>query len=287
MGEWRINRQERLQDVLDVASPGTVIWLPAGVFRQKAVIRTPGLTLVGAGPERTQIVFDDCASRMDQVNRPLGTFRSFTLAIAAPGVALRGLTVMNDAGAPAQNGQQVALSVCGDGFSMEDCALLSTQDTLFLGPLPPDLRQRYQDVLPAELQRGEALAARFARCRIAGSVDFIFGGGKALFEDCEIVSVPDGRSVGFVAAPSHDRTQAEGFLFRRCRFTAQPGVAPQSVYLARPWRDHGLAIFEDCAYGPHIHPLGFDRWGSTHRDKTARFIETPAVDGRADWINKA
>ena len=286
MGEWRINRQQRLQDVLDVAPPGTVIRLPVGVFRQKTVIRTPGLTLVGAGQAATRIVFDDCARRMDGVGRPLGTFRSFTLAIVAPGVTLRELTVANDAGAPAQNGQQVALSVYGDGFSMADCALVSTQDTLFLGPLPADLQQRYADVLPAPLRRSEALCSRFSNCRIAGSVDFVFGGGQAAFEDCEVVSVSDGRGVGYVAAPSHDRAQQEGFLFRRCRFTAEAGVLPGSVYLARPWRDHGLAVFEDCTYGPHIHPRGFDKWGTTDRDRTARFYETPAVDGRVDWINK-
>ena len=284
MGEWRINRQENLQDVLDVAPPGTVIRLPAGVFRQKAVVRTPGLTLIGAGRDRTVIVFDDCARLMDKVGRPLGTFRSFTLAVAAENVTLHDLSVANDAGAPAQNGQQVALAVCGDGFVMENCGLASTQDTLFLGPLPPDLRIRYKDLLSEELRRGDPLSARFTSCRIAGSVDFIFGGGTALFDECEILSVADGRTVGYVAAPSHDRAQRGGFTFRRCRFTADPGVFPQSVYLARPWRDHGLAAFEYCDYGPHIHPAGFDKWGATDRDRTARFHEEPPVRGRAAWV---
>ena len=118
MAEWRINLMESLQDVLDVAPPGTVIRLPAGVFRQTAVIRTPGITLAGAGRDRTAIVFDRCAKALDHVGRPLGTFRSFTLAVIAADVTLRDLTVANDAGDPAQNGQQVALSVLGDNFLM-------------------------------------------------------------------------------------------------------------------------------------------------------------------------
>lgn len=284
MGEWRINLQENLQDVLDVAPPGAVIRLPEGVFRQKVIVRTPHVTLIGAGRDRTRIVFDDSARHMDKVGRPLGTFRSFSLAVTAEHVTLRGLSVSNNAGDPTRNGQQVALSVYGDGFAMEDCGLLSTQDTLFLGPLPPDLRLRYRDVLPEELRGESPLSARFTDCLVAGSVDFIFGGGQALFDGCEIRSVFDGRSIGFVAAPSHDRTQNEGFTFRRCRFTAEAGVAPGSVYLARPWRDYGLAAFENCAYGPHIHPLGFDKWGTTHRDETARFHETPGVPGRVTWI---
>ena len=285
MGEWRINPHENLQDVLDIAPPGTVIRLPAGVMQQNIVIRTPGITLIGAGRDQTVLAFDRCAKDMDNVGRPLGTFRSFTLAVTAENVTLRALTVRNDAGDPARKGQQVALSVYGDGFVMEDCSLLSTQDTLFLGPLPLDLRLRYRDLLPEELRRPEPLASRFLNCRIAGSVDFVFGGGSALFENCELRSVHDGRHMGFVAAPSHDLSQTDGFLFRRCRFTADPAVPPGSVYLARPWRDHGLAVFEDCAYGPHIHPAGFDPWGTTHRNETARFYETPQVPGRVDWVH--
>ena len=285
MGEWRINGSEKLQDVLDVAPPGTLIRLPAGVMRQKAVVRTPHITLAGAGRDSTVLAYDNHARRMDKVGRPLGTFRSFTLAVTAENVTLRALTVRNDAGDPARKGQQVALSVYGDGFVMEDGALLSTQDTLFLGPLPPDLRLRYRDLLPEELRRPEPLASRFLNCRIAGSVDFVFGGGSALFEACELRSVHDGRHMGFVAAPSHDLAETCGFTFRRCRFTADPAVPPGSVYLARPWRDHGLAVFEDCAYGPHIHPAGFDPWGTTHRNETARFREAPQVPGRADWVH--
>jgi len=286
MAEWRINLRENLQDVLDTAPSGTVIRLPEGEFRQKIVIRTPRLTLLGAGRGRTRIVFDDCARRMDKVGRPLGTFRSFTVAVTADQVTVRDLSILNDAGNPAQNGQQVALSVCADGFSMEGCRLASTQDTLFLGPLPPDLILRYQDLLPPSLRGPRILSSRFVDCRVEGSVDFIFGGGAARFEACELMSLFDGRTGGFVAAPSHALSQAEGFLFHRCRFTSGPGVAPGSVFLARPWRDYGLAVFEDCAYGPHIHPLGFDKWGATVRNETARFYERPAVAGRVDWANR-
>ena len=284
MGEWRINPHENLQDVLDIAPPGTVIRLPAGVMRQNIVIRTPGITLIGAGRDQTVLAFDRCAKDMDNVGRPLGTFRSFTLAVTAENVTLRALTVRNDAGDPARKGQQVAMSVYWDGFVMEDCSLLSTQDTLFLGPLPLDLRLRYRDLLPDELRRPGALSSRFQGCRIEGSVDFVFGGGSALFDGCELRSVCDGRRMGFVAAPSHALSQTDGFTFRRCRFTAEPSVPPESVYLARPWRDHGLCRFEDCAYGPHIHPAGFDKWGTTRRNETARFYETPGVPGRVDWV---
>ena len=46
-----------------------------------------------------------------------------------------------------------------------------------------------------------------------------------------------------------------------------------------------LFVFENCTYGPHISPLGFDKWNDTDRDRTARFRETPPVPGRVDWVN--
>ena len=56
------------------------------------------------------------------------------------------------------------------------------------------------------------------------------------------------------------------------------------IFLARPWRDYGLSRFENCSYGSHISPLGFDKWNDTDRDRTARFYETPAVPGRVSWV---
>jgi len=166
---------------------------------------------------------------------------------------------------------------------MEECRLSSTQDTLFAGPLPPDLIDRYQGFLTDELRADGPFTQRYTRCLIEGSVDFIFGCAHALFEDCEIRSVYDVRQVGYAAAPAHCAGQREGFTFSRCRFTCDPRVRPGSVYLARPWRDFGLAIFSDCQYGPHIAKEGFDKWNDTRRDQTARFYETPLLPGRVAW----
>ena len=282
-----ITPDDRLQAVFDNSDPGTVIHLSPGVYRQKAVIRTPNLTVIGAGAEKSRIVFDDYARKRGSDGFEYITFRSYALAVCADGVTLRDLAVINDAGDPKTKGQQVALSVIGGDFRMENCRLSSTQDTLFAGPLPEDLIERYEGFLPDALRRGGDMRQTYRNCRIEGSVDFIFGCASALFEDCQIHSVFDGRDTGYIAAPAHDISQKEGFLFRACRLTQGEGVAPQSVYLARPWRDHGLCSFENCVYGDHICAAGFDKWGDTHRDRTARFYESPAITGRVPWINRA
>ena len=274
----------KLQQALDHARPCDVIELAEGEYRAKAVITTPNLTLIGAGAERTRIVWDDYAKKLDEKGVEYNTFRTWTLAVCADGVSMRELSIVNDSLHPEEKGQEVALTVYGDNFSMERCRLSSTQDTLFLGPLPADLIKRYNGFLPDNLRRDKPCRQRFSDCLIEGTVDFIFGCGEALFERCEIRSLADARDIGYAAAPAHALEQTEGFRFLNCRFTAQEGVSPGSIYLARPWRDYGLCRFENCTYGPHISPLGFDKWNDTNRDETARFYEEPPVTGRVEWV---
>lgn len=275
-----------LQAVFDSAEANAVIRFSAGIYRQKTMIRTPGLTLVGAGAGNTVIVWDDYARKRHPVGGEFNTFRTYTMAVCADGVTIRDLSIVNDALQPEVKGQEVALSVVADSFLMERCTLISTQDTLFAGPLPSDLIGRYEGFLPDPLRRGGHLKQIYSDCKIEGTVDFIFGCADALFENCEIRSLVDARNVGYVAAPSQEPHQSEGFLFRSCRFTCESGVEDGSIYLARPWRDYGLCRFEACAYAAHIAPEGFDKWNDTNRDRTARFFETPAVEGRVSWINR-
>ena len=273
-----------LQAAFDRAAPGSVLELAPGEYRQKICITTPGLTIRGAGAGQTRILWDDYAKKRDDQGREYVTFRTWTVAVCADGVRMEDLSIVNDALRPEEKGQEVALTVYADDFSMERCTLTSTQDTLFLGPLPQDLIQRYDGFLPDMLRRDVPCRQSFRDCLIQGTVDFIFGCGQATFEDCEIRSLVDARGHGYLAAPAHAPETEAGFLFRNCRLTAQAGVPPHSVFLARPWRDYGLCEFEDCAIeGDHIHPEGFDKWNDTDRDKTARFYETPLPAGRVPW----
>lgn len=281
-----VSPDDDLQAVFDAAPENALIHLSAGEYRQKCLIRTPGLTLIGAGTEKTRLIWADYARKRDQLGAEYNTFRTYTVAVCADRVSMKNLSVVNDALHPEIKGQEVALSVLGTDFLMEDCILSSTQDTLFAGPLPSDLIGRYEGFLLDDLRRAGPMTQRYRNCRIEGTVDFIFGCGHALFDHCEIRSVYDARDLGYVAAPAHEAWQSEGFHFLSCRFTCDPRVAPGSIYLARPWRDYGLSRFENCTYGPHIAPCGFDKWNGTERDRTARFFETPAVPGRVSWINR-
>ncbi len=281
-----VSPSDNLQAVFDQAAPGDTVSLAPGIYRQKTIIQTPGLTLVGAGMEKTQIIFDDYALKKDEIGRDYNTFRTYTVAVCADGITMKKLAIVNDALHPEKKGQEVALSVCANDFQMENCLLRSTQDTLFAGPLPPDLIERYDGFLRDALRRGGLMRQRYMNCRIEGTVDFIFGCADALFENCDIVSLNDARNIGYVAAPAHTLEQTEGFLFRNCRMLCEDGVTDGSIYLARPWRDYGLTRFENCVYGKHIAAVGFDKWNGTRRDLTARFYETPEAPGRVGWVNR-
>lgn len=282
-----LTTQDDLQKCLDSAHSGDTIELGEGDYRCKVMVTVPGLTIKGAGAGKTRIVWDDYAKKLDEQGREYITFRTWTVAVCADGVTITDLTIENDALKPEEKGQEVALTVYADGFRMERCTLRSTQDTLFLGPLPKDLIQRYDGFLPDILRRDMTCRQTFRDCLIEGTVDFIFGCGETLFENCEIRSLVDARGHGYLAAPAHALEQERGFLFRNCRLTAAEGVAAGSIFLARPWRDYGLCEFENCqTVGDHISPLGFDKWNDTGRDKTARFYEMPAVPGRVSWVRK-
>lgn len=284
MKEITVTPKDDLAGILRAVSPHTRIYLAEGVYRQKLEISVPDTELVGAGADKTIVVYDDYAKKLDGLGREYNTFRTYAAAVLAPRVRFERLTVENDALRPEDKGQEVALTVCADEFTAEDCRFVSTQDTVFCGPLPPDLIERYDGFLKDELRAGGYSRQIYRNCYIAGTVDFIFGCADALFEKCEIKSLYEVRGHGYAAAPAHALEQEIGFVFDRCRFTRDERTPDGSVYLARPWRDYGKCSFIGCAYDAHIAAEGFDKWNDTERDKTARFSEFGVRrGGRAPW----
>lgn len=280
--QYIATKDTNLQQLFDSAKDGSTILLDEGVYRQKVEISKP-LTIVGKG-EKTQIVWDDYAKKIGDDGLELVTFRTYTIAVCADNVTLKNLTIVNDSGNSPQKGQEVALTVYGDNFLAENCTLVSEQDTLFCGPLPDDLIDRYDGFLKDKLRKKQKCKQVFSNCTIKGTVDFIFGCGDTLFESCNIVYRKDTRTGGFVVAPAHAESQNIGFVFYKCNFDGEMGVEKQSIFLARPWRDYGKASYINCQYGEHITPLGFDKWNDTNRDKTARFAEFGTTQqGRVAW----
>ena len=123
----------------------------------------------------------------------------------------------------------------------------------------------------------------FEDCYIEGTTDFIFGPSTAWFENCEIHS----RINSYITAASTPQDIEYGYVFNRCRLTADEGV--DKVYLGRPWRPYAYTLFMNCQMGGHIRPEGWHNWGKTDNEQTARYLEYnntgagAATDGRAPW----
>ena len=244
-------------------SPVT-LQLQQGVYREKCVLSRPNTTIVGAGADKTRIVWGDGAYEMMPDGLKRGTFRTATLLIDGDHVTLRGVTVENDAFPREKVGQALALYVDAQDFVCEDCVLFSYQDTLFTAPLPPTEVEKNGFLGPKQFTPRTPQKHTYRRCLIRGDVDFIFGGAAAWFEDCEIRNA-DGRADksapfgGYATAACTPEGQKYGYVFHRCRFTGED-VPDGSVYLGRPWREFARTVLIDCELGKHIHPEGWCEW---------------------------
>ena len=149
----KITPEDSLSQAVNSAAPHTRIELAPGVYREKLEIRAGGIEIVGHSAQDTVISWDDYALKLDERGVEFNTFRTYTAAVLADNVTFRSLTVENAAGSPESKGQEVALTVYADGFYAEGCRFVSTQDTVFCGPLPDDLIERYDGFLKDELRK--------------------------------------------------------------------------------------------------------------------------------------
>jgi pectinesterase len=260
----------------------TVIFVRNGRYREKLTIDRPRVTLVGESRDGTVLTFDAIADTPSPGGGTYGTRGSFTLRVVAPDFRAERLTIENaydylanaakaaDDPTKARNPQGVALMLDtgSDRAAFVEVTITGHQDTLF-----PNAGRSY-----------------FTRSTVAGSVDFIFGAGQAVFEDCDIVSRDRGSQTnnGYVTAPSTNIASAHGFLFVRSRLKKERAdMAPNSVVLGRPWHPFaapdavGSAVFIDCWMDDHIGQRGWDRMSSVdstgtrvwYEPSSARFFE--------------
>lgn len=266
----------------------TNIAIASGDYYEKVTVSRDGVSLTGLGSVKPRLFFDAYAGESAAYHRNgWGTAGSATLTIHAAKVRLHNLRIenrfdflTNDALPELhpdrhRHSQAVALLLDkGSGLTyVTDSEIHGFQDTLFA-------------------DGGRAL---FERTVISGNVDYIFGGGLAVFSECEIRTRPRGREFGpgevrgYVTAPSTDKKQPYGLIFINARFTRDAGVPDASISLGRPW--HPTTVFSDGRYadpnalgsvvlidselGAHILPQGWSSMRGTSRDGTKSLIFTP------------
>jgi len=245
-----VPRGASIQRAIDLAPEGAVITIAPGVYREVLSITKAGITLRGvdSNATRTVIVFDNSAGTAG------GTIKSATVDVRGADFRAENLTFANDFNAThpqtSQGSQALAIAVVADRAVFRNVRFLGNQDTVYAS-------------------KGRQL---FTNCYIEGNVDFIFGDGKSVFEDCEIHSTT--HQGGFITAQGKsEAAQDNGFVFWRCRLTAEPGVS--HVWLGRPWRPFATVIFLETEMGEHIEPAGWREWhpGETEYLVTVHYSE--------------
>jgi pectinesterase len=257
------------------------ILVTTGEWREATVITKPFIHLIGESRERSVIItnIDEVYdSRKPSVtttntsgeNRQRGENAAATLIVKAPDFRAENLTIANDfdyANNGHPGGQTRAL-LLADGAERS-----IFEHVRFSG---------YQDTLWADA--GQSL---FNRCEISGSVDFIYGAGRALFYECNIISRlrPSGQTpysppgllhYGYIAAPDTDVDQPYGLIFVSCRLHKEKGVDPRTIALGRPWRRNpravGEAVYVRCWMDDHIIPEGWYHMQYYAKDGGVQFM---------------
>lgn len=232
-----------------------------GVYKEVVTIprSKPFIDLRGESANGTIITYDNYSGKEKPTGGTYGTSGSASVYLYADDFTAENITFENsfdESSVNVNNKQAVAVYTRGDRMTFKNVRFIGNQDTLYTN----------------------GGSQYFYQCYIEGDVDFIFGGARAVFEDCDIVSHDRGSSTnnGYVTAASTLITEPYGYLFINSRLLSN---APDgTVHLGRPWHPGGnpdaiaSVVFINCYLGAHINPQGWtDMSGFLASD--ARFYE--------------
>ncbi|KAE8648077.1 hypothetical protein Csa_018832 [Cucumis sativus] len=183
----------------------------------------------------TTIIVDDRSNA-----RGFKTIDSATLTVNGNNFLAQSLTFKNSAGP--QNGQAVAVLDEAHFTTYYKCRFLGFQDTLYVRGKPQF----------------------FKECDIYGSVDFIFGDGLVMFQDCNIYAREPNRSITITAQSKKQLHEESGFSFQNCTITISSEIAANKadvkIYLGRPWRQYSQVVFMESFLDKEVMPKGWLKW---------------------------
>ncbi|WP_068716970.1 pectinesterase family protein [Vibrio tritonius] len=264
-----------------------VIYITNGTYNEKFDVNVDKVILEGESRDKTIIEYNAASGMKNPQGKNWGTSKSFVIRVKADDVTLRNFTVRNSFDYPSNDvkakddptrinsSQAVALSI---GSGSERAKVL---DVTIEG---------YQDTL---LARHDS-SSYFHNCTVKGNVDFIFGGGTAVFDECNIVARARSKHttpMGYITAPSTDIHKDYGLVFINSRITKEADVPANSFGLGRPWHPTrnfsdgryadpnaiGSTIYYNCYLDDHLY--GWDKMSGWSKDKE-RIWFSPDEDAR-------
>ncbi|KAD6795251.1 hypothetical protein E3N88_06147 [Mikania micrantha] len=208
------------------------------------------------------------------------TYRSATFAVKGKGFIARDIRFENTAGP--EKHQAVAFRSDSDLSVVFRCAITGYQDTLYAH----SMRQFYRD------------------CLITGTVDFIFGDGVVVFQNCQILArkgLPNQKNT-ITAQGRKEPTQPSGFSIQFSNISVEPALLTKSnsstntststsipTYLGRPWKLYSRTIIMQSYISGYIRPEGWLEWNGDFALDTLYYGEYmnygpgAGLGGRVRW----
>ncbi|XP_037481304.1 probable pectinesterase 66 [Triticum dicoccoides] len=268
-----------VQSAVDAVPYGNSQWVriyvKQGSYREKVTIPSQKgfILLQGDGSFNTDINFDGHGYGTDAPGIPITgrnrrnltdispTYTSATFRVNADNFVARNIAFKNtfNGGHPA-----VGVLIDGDKGAFYDCAFHGFQDTLC------DLMGRHY----------------FRRCLVEGGVDFIFGYGQSIYEDCTLVSnMPAwSQQPGWVTAHGRAGGRSAALVFKGGAIT---GSGRQ--YLGRAWNEQATVVFFQVNMAGIVVPQGWDKWTPGQDVSQVTFAEVgcsgpgSGTAGRVPW----
>ncbi|CAM8939919.1 unnamed protein product [Rhodiola kirilowii] len=225
-----------------------VIYVKAGVYKEKIWTDKDGITLIGEGKYSTIIVASNSV-----VKSGSSLYESATFTIKGEKFIAKDIGFRNNAGPTGQ--QAIALYISSDRAVLYRCSIVGYQDTLFAEAF----RQFYRD------------------CDISGTVDFIFGNAAAVFQNCNLLLRRPLNDNVILANGRNHPEQNTGFSLHRCKITStQEFYSVRHSYrsfLGRPWKQYSRAVVMETQIDDAIVKEGWKAWPSVDYSKTLYFAE--------------
>ncbi|KAL2503322.1 putative pectinesterase/pectinesterase inhibitor 44 [Forsythia ovata] len=230
-----------ISSVPDHSTQRYVIYVKKGVYKEYVEIikKKWNIMLIGDGIDVT--VISGNRNYIDGWT----TYSTATFAVKGRGFIARDITFENTAGP--EKHQAVAFLSNSDLSVLYRCGMRGYQDTLYAH----SMRQFYRE------------------CQITGTVDFMFGDGTVVFQNCQILArkgLPNQKNT-ITAHGRKSPAEPTGFSIQFCNISAEPDVLASlnstATYLGRPWKAYSRTVIMQSYISNAIRPEGWLEWNET------------------------
>ncbi|XP_059294517.1 pectinesterase-like [Lycium ferocissimum] len=201
------------------------------------------ITFIGEGVDRTIITGSKSNGTGFQ------TSDTATVDVHGYGYIAQDITFQNTAG-PSMH-QAVAASISGDHVTFYRCKFDGYQDTLYT-------------------KKGVQF---FRDCDVYGTVDFIFGNAKVIFQSCNIYAKrpeDNQNEVTITAQGRKHKNEDTAIVLQGCTINVMQDLREHEpkvrVFLGRSWKSHSRTIIMSSYLDEFIDPEGWAQWHGKKED---------------------